>query len=128
MRRIKAAGGNIVGGRLVSGLQLDELTGDVTAVVSRDRSGSEIVHPADGVVFAIGISGAWSWDHVMVAAGLSNLHAAAQNYQHINRCANMCPKCKGQSMPYGLQLKPVAAKADMMTLRSFCSKTDFSFD
>ncbi len=58
VRRIEAAGGNIVGGRLVSGLQLDELTGDVSAVVSRDRAGNETVHPADGVVFAIGISGA----------------------------------------------------------------------
>ena len=49
-----------MGGRLVSGLQLDELTGDVSAVVSRDRSGTEKVHPADAVVFAIGISGASS--------------------------------------------------------------------
>lgn len=57
MRRIEAAGGNIAGGRLVSGLQLDSLTGDVSAVVSRDRSGNETVHPADAVVFAIGISG-----------------------------------------------------------------------
>lgn len=57
MRRIEAAGGNIVGGRLVSGLQLDALTGDVSAVVSRDRTGNETVHPADGVVFAIGIGG-----------------------------------------------------------------------
>ncbi|EIE25692.1 FAD/NAD(P)-binding domain-containing protein [Coccomyxa subellipsoidea C-169] len=57
VRRIEAAGGNIVGGRLVSGLQLDELTGDVSAVLSRDRAGDETVHPADGVVFAIGISG-----------------------------------------------------------------------
>ncbi|CAL8469873.1 g9415 [Coccomyxa elongata] len=57
VRRIEAAGGNIAGGRLVSGLQLDSLTGDVSAVVSRDRSGDETVHPADAVVFAIGISG-----------------------------------------------------------------------
>lgn len=57
VRRIEAMGGNIVGGRLVSGLQTNGSTGDVTAVVSRDRAGNETVHPADAVVFAIGIGG-----------------------------------------------------------------------
>ena len=41
------------GGRL----QVDEVTGDVTAVLSRDRDGATTVHPADALVFAIGITG-----------------------------------------------------------------------
>lgn len=56
--RIERAGGSIQGGRLVSDLQTDALTGDVTAVVSRDREGHTTVHPADALVFAIGITGA----------------------------------------------------------------------
>ena len=55
--RIERAGGSIRGGRLVSDLQTDPLTGNVTAVVSRDREGHNTVHPADALVFAIGITG-----------------------------------------------------------------------
>ena len=57
VRRIEAAGGQIQGGRLVSGLQVDEVTGDITAVLSRDTDGNTTVHPADALVFAIGITG-----------------------------------------------------------------------
>ena len=57
VRRIEAAGGSIQGGRLVSGLQVDDLTGDITAVLSRDKDGHTTVHPADALVFAIGITG-----------------------------------------------------------------------
>ncbi len=57
MARIKAAGGSIQGGRLVSGLQLDAATGSVTGVLSRDREGGTTVHPADALVFAIGVTG-----------------------------------------------------------------------
>lgn len=57
VRRIEQAGGNICGGRLASGLEVDDITGDVTAVVSRDREGNATVHPADAVIFAIGIKG-----------------------------------------------------------------------
>ena len=46
-----------MGGRLVSDLQLDQATGAVSAVVSRDREGNQTVHKADAVVFAIGITG-----------------------------------------------------------------------
>lgn len=46
-----------MGGRLVSDLQLDQATGAVSAVVSRDCDGNETVHKADAVVFAIGITG-----------------------------------------------------------------------
>lgn len=51
------AGGNIMGGRLASGLEVDDVTGDITAVVSKDREGNATVHPADAVVFAISIKG-----------------------------------------------------------------------
>ena len=57
VEHIGRAGGNIVGGRLVSDLRLDQATGAVSAVVSRDREGNETVHEADAVVFAIGITG-----------------------------------------------------------------------
>ena len=46
-----------MGGRLVSDLRLDQATGAVSAVVSRDREGNQTVHEADAVVFAIGITG-----------------------------------------------------------------------
>ena len=55
--RIERAGGKVVGGRLVSDLQLNQATGAVSAVVSRDREGNQTVHEADAVVFAIGITG-----------------------------------------------------------------------
>ena len=58
VEHIERAGGNIVGGRLVSDLRLDQATGAVSAVVSRDREGNQSVHEADAVVFAIGITGA----------------------------------------------------------------------
>ena len=57
MERIERAGGTIAGGRLVSDLRLDQATGAVNAVVSRDREGNQTVHEADAVVFAIGIAG-----------------------------------------------------------------------
>ncbi len=57
VEHIERVGGNIVGGRLVSDLRLDQATGAVSAVVSRDREGNETVHETDAVVFAIGITG-----------------------------------------------------------------------
>lgn len=46
-----------MGGRLVTDVQVDAQTGDVTAVMSRDWDGNTTVHPADALVFAIGITG-----------------------------------------------------------------------
>ena len=46
-----------MGGRLVSDLRLDQATGAVNAVVSRDREDKQTVHQADAVVFAVGITG-----------------------------------------------------------------------
>ena len=57
VEHIEKSGGHITGGRLVSDLQLDQATGAVSAVVSRDREGNETTHEADAVVFAIGITG-----------------------------------------------------------------------
>jgi hypothetical protein len=55
--RIEQAGGNIMGGRLACGLEVDDISGDITAVVSKDREGNATVHPADAVIFAISIKG-----------------------------------------------------------------------
>ena len=41
----------------MSDLRLDQATGAVNAVVSRDREGKQTVHQADAVVFAVGITG-----------------------------------------------------------------------
>ncbi|KAG1676363.1 hypothetical protein FOA52_001158 [Chlamydomonas sp. UWO 241] len=55
--RIEGAGGNVVGNRLVTGLDTGA-DGEVTQVRALDRStGLEVVYPADAVVFAIGITG-----------------------------------------------------------------------
>lgn len=51
-------GARVAGGRLVSGLQVDEATGAVTGVVARTRDGNEEVYECDAVVLAISIGGA----------------------------------------------------------------------
>lgn len=49
-----SAGGKVLGGNLVTGLQVDEAAGEVTAVEASDRStGTSTVYPADAVVFAV---------------------------------------------------------------------------
>ncbi|CAL5218947.1 g699 [Coccomyxa viridis] len=74
VEHIGRAGGNIVGGRLVSDLRLDQATGAVSAVVSRDREGNETVHEADAVVFAIGITVSLK----IIRANNSVVHAGMQ--------------------------------------------------
>lgn len=51
----------MLGGKLVTSLQVDEATGEVTGVEASDRasacaSGDTTLYPADAVVFAVGIS------------------------------------------------------------------------
>ena len=45
------------GSSLVSDVAVDSISGRVTGVTTRDRSGRETQHAADAVVFAIGIGG-----------------------------------------------------------------------
>ena len=73
VEHIERAGGNIVGGRLVSDLQLNQATGSVSGVVSRDREGNETIHEADAVVFAIGITGdSLALSHTLVISGCAS--------------------------------------------------------
>lgn len=54
---IQRQGGKIVGGQLVSGANVDEVTGNVSTVVTRDKQGAETSYAADAVIFAVGITG-----------------------------------------------------------------------
>jgi L-2-hydroxyglutarate oxidase LhgO len=55
--RISAAGGSVVGGQLVVGLEAGP-DGGISTVVTRDvTSGTSTSYEADAVVFAIGITG-----------------------------------------------------------------------
>ena len=57
VERIKAAGGKIQGGQLVSRVEVDPATGAANRVVARDRKGQETVYDADSVIFSVGVTG-----------------------------------------------------------------------
>ena len=76
VEHIERAGGNVAGGRLVSDLRLDQATGAVSAVVSRDREGNQTIHEVDAVVFAIGITGAAPASHPQ-ACGVAGMVSRA---------------------------------------------------
>jgi len=74
-----------VGGRLVSDLQLNQATGAVSAVVSRDHEGNQTVHEADAVVFAIGITGerAATCISIPLQGALQTIAVANQHGVHV---------------------------------------------
>eukprot|EP00798_Chlamydomonas_sp_ICE-L_P018499 gene18499-24997_t len=56
--KITAAGGNVVGNRLVTGLVSDPTTGEISEVQAIDKeTGEKLVYKSDAVVFAVGITG-----------------------------------------------------------------------
>ncbi|KAG2443456.1 hypothetical protein HXX76_001813 [Chlamydomonas incerta] len=58
VERIRAAGGRVLGSRLVTGLTTDPKTGEVVSVEAADRStGETYSYPTDALVFAVGITG-----------------------------------------------------------------------
>ena len=58
IEKIELRGGQIKGGRLVTGIALDEQTGAVCSVTARNvKTGTEEVYSADAVVLAISVSG-----------------------------------------------------------------------
>ena len=54
---IKRQGGKIVGGQLVSDVDVDRATGQVTGVHTVNKEGSKTHYAADAVIFAVGITG-----------------------------------------------------------------------
>lgn len=81
VKRIEAAGGRVLGGRLVTGFEADPNTGAVAAVTARDVvTGAEEAFQADAVVSAIGITGGglfWrlfgGWSGGLFGGGLGGL-------------------------------------------------------
>ncbi|KAG2497258.1 hypothetical protein HYH03_004842 [Edaphochlamys debaryana] len=58
VERIRAAGGRVQGNRLVTGVDVDPSSGEVTSVRAADRTTGELfTYPADALVFAVGITG-----------------------------------------------------------------------